>query len=245
MQKNALGPKINLLLPEVLSPLKRKSLETWMASVSARVEHRRPFSRRHQRDFERRRDQREMRQLQMEIWLESLPSTPFAHKIENLLQTTRQDVQDYWELRITNGSQFVVGEVTSSQRLFGIRLQPYHPPTHAQALEELQMIDHAIQYVPLHTLEILAFDEQTEDQYLMAGILVDLLYHLGGWVACPMRPQLHTKQGRAEWSIADSQQLIASFGGQAHAISSNPTPYFLVDADCLTGWQTHPKFYMG
>jgi hypothetical protein len=244
-QKPILGPSVRLLLMQPLTPLQLKSLDVWMASISSIVEKRRPNSRRWQKAFEQAREKRELLALQLQLWHDESAST-LAGELQHLAKLTLADAHEYWELRVTDGSQFGY-RITSAQRTFGLRWQSYEPDSWQDeaGLAQAQQIMHKLHALPKQQITITAFDDKPEDHTLLAWMLADLWQLLGGWVQVGMRKRLFTAEGRATWSAEDSRALLTQCGGQWHEITAGKRLTYLVDGDCLREWGFHSDCYMG
>lgn len=247
------APSVQILIPYELSALQRQALYVWLETIGAWVEKRRPFARRNQRHAERVREQRELLQLRLQIWEEEATSPSLVSALESLQQTVRQQLHEYWEVGVTDGSQFDADPITNAVRKYGVDLQAFEPLLWERAdasPQELHSLIGALGTVPHHRVEIAGFGEQFEDHVLAAYMAADLAQQYNGWVRLRVQPLFHTHRSEQEWSLADTRALVASINGTTHEVvygqrrDGSPRVYHLADDIFTKNWAQHPRFWL-
>src|SRR5690606_4944880 len=102
------NPVVDILIPYVLTDLQIQALHVWLATISAKLERRRPFARRNQEYHDTMREQRELYQLRLQLWAEETPNQHLQHELIELNTIVRQKLHHYWHIGVTDGQQLDV-----------------------------------------------------------------------------------------------------------------------------------------
>lgn len=246
------NPRIEVLLPFVLTDLQIQALNLWLATVCKSVTRRRPFERRNQRHAEYMRERREFLDLRLQLWQDETPNLGLRAELSTLDMAISEKRHQVWEVAVNNGSQFGVNQITMALRPYLVDVQAYEPlrwddeTTSALELENLYGV---LGFLPKTRLEIAGIEDRSEDHLLCAFMAADLLsYYEGAYAKLWLKPVFHTPRGAAEWQIDDSRHLASTLAGQLYEIAygrrENPKIYHLVDAEALQDWANHPKFFL-
>lgn len=247
-------PLVEIVILQDLTELEMQALHVWLATISSKLERRRPFARRNQQHHDYVRDQRELLQLRLSLWRDESRLPELKDHLGLLRDIVQQKIHHYWHVGVTDGTQLDVQyPITNAVRPYSIDLQAFRPlywDSDTTTMLEVQQLFRALGTVPKYRIEITGFLENTED-HLLAGYMASALAReYNAYAKIWLRPYFHTARGEREWTLDDSRALAYSLGGNSHEIAfrtgrrSDEGHYFLLDSDAMRKWTQDDRFYL-
>jgi len=250
----ASNPIIDIYIPHLLTELQMQALHVWLATISSKLERRRPFARRNQRHHDYVREQRELLQLRLQLWQQETPDTALAEELQTLRHIIREKVHHYWHVGVTDGTQLDVAyPITNAVRPFSIDLQAFEPTNWEEDFTttlELTHLIRALGTLPKYRIQVLGFMENPEDHLLCGYMASELAREYEAYAKVWLSPNFHTARGAAEWTQDDSHRLAQSLGGKTHEIkyhgghNGETKRYHLLDTDAMREWTRHDRFFL-
>lgn len=246
------NPVVDILIPYDLSELQVQALHVWLATISAKLERRRPFARRNQAYHDMVREQRELYQLRLQLWLEETENPQLQSELSALNQIVRQKVHHYWHVGVTDGQQLdVLYPITNAVRPFSVDLQAFRPMnwehSNASTLEICDLIE-KLGAIPKYRIQLIGFSDSPDDYLLCGYMSAELAREYQAYAKVILRPNFYTARGESDWTHRDTQDLAQSLGGVSHDICYNRSTgtgmYQLLDADAMREWAKHDRFHL-
>lgn len=247
------NPVIDILIPYVLTDLQVQALHVWLATISSKLERRRPFARRNQRHHDYERDQRELLQLRLQLWQEESQDQALINEIQTLSDIIQEKLHQYWHIGVTDGTQLSVAyPITNAVRPFSVDLQAFEPTYWENVTNLLELSDLLAKLgtIPKYRIQMIGFLENPEDYLLCGYMAAELAQQYEAYAKVILRPHFHTQRGAAEWTANDTHDLAVSLGGISHEInysigrSESIRSYHLLDTDAMRAWVQHPRFHL-
>lgn len=247
------NPLVDILIPYDLTDLQIQALHVWLATISAKLERRRPFARRNQAYHDMVREQRELYQLRLQLWTEETQNPQLQTELNALSQIVRQKLHHYWHVGVTDGQQLdVLYPITNAVCPFSVDLQAFRPinweENSASTVEVCDLID-TIGVVPKYRIQLIGFSDSPDDYLLCGYMSSELAREYQAYAKVILRPNFHTARGESDWTHDDTQRLARSLGSVSHNIrysrASGATGlYQLLDADAMREWTKHDRFHL-
>ncbi len=246
------NPVVDILIPYALTDLQIQALHVWLATISAKLERRRPFARRNQEYHDTMREQRELYQLRLQLWAEETPNQQLQHELIELNTIVRQKLHHYWHIGVTDGQQLdVLYPITNAVRPFSVDLQAFRvmnwEENNASTLEICDLLG-KLGAIPKYRIQLIGFLESPDD-YLLCGYMAsELAREYEAYAKVILRPNFHTVRGELDWTPDDTQDLAQSLGGVMHNIRYNKRnnigTYQLLDSHAMREWTKHARFHL-
>lgn len=246
------NPVVDILIPYALTDLQIQALHVWLATISAKLERRRPFARRNQEYHDTMREQRELYQLRLQLWAEETPNQQLQHELIELNTIVRQKLHHYWHIGVTDGQQLDVSyPITNAVRPFSVDLQAFRvmnwEENSASTLEICDLLS-KLGAIPKYRIQLIGFLESPDD-YLLCGYMAsELAREYEAYAKVILRPNFHTVRGELDWTLDDTQDLARSLGGVMHNIRYNKRnnigTYQLLDSHAMREWTKHTRFHL-
>lgn len=244
------NPVIDILIPYALTDLQIQALHVWLATISAKLERRRPFARRNQNYHDHVREQRELYQLRLQLWAEETPNQDLQREIIALNTIVRQKLHHYWHVGVTDGQQLdVLYPITNAVRPFSVDLQAFRATNweDASMLELCDLID-KIGFVPKHRIQLTGFSDSPDDYLLCGYMAAELAHEYEAYAKVILRPNFFTVRGESDWTADDTQRLANSLGGKTYNIryskNTGTGMYQLLDSYAMREWTKHERFHL-
>ena len=246
------NPVVDILIPYALSDLQIQALHVWLATISAKLERRRPFARRNQQYHDMMREQRELYQLRLQLWAEETSSQPLQQELNDLNTIVRQKLHAYWHVGVTDGQQLdVLYPITNAVRPFSVDLQAFRimnwEAENASTLELCDLLN-KLGTIPKYRIQLIGFLDSPDD-YLLCGYMAsELAREYEAYAKVILRPNFHTVRGELEWTSEDTESLAQSLEGVTHNIRYNKSNgigmYQLLDSHAMREWTKHARFHL-
>lgn len=249
------NPQIDVLIPHMLTDLQVQALHVWLATISAKLERRRPFARRNQQQHDQEREQRELLLLRLQLWQEAAPQhQQFVNELATLQHLIQTNLHHYWHIGVTDGTQLETRyPITNAVRPFSVDLRPFYPShwdNDYSSEDELCQLLMKLGTIPKYRVQFTGFLESPDDTLLCGYMAAELAQQYDAYAKVILRPHFYTDKARAQWQHTDSQALARTLAGETHDIAythgqeGTVAHYHLLNGAAMRAWVQHERFHL-